>query len=74
MDINNFIEKLVEALDIEDSEMLTENTLFRELDEWSSLSILSLIVFFDEEFEKQIGDADIKNCKTIKDLFDLAIA
>lgn len=74
MDLKNFIEKFVEALDIEDAETLTGETLFRNLDEWSSLSILSLIVLFDEEFDKQIGDSDIKNCKTVADLYTLATA
>lgn len=74
MDLNNFIEKFVEALDIEDAETLTGETLFRDLDEWSSLSILILIILFDEAFDKLIGDSDIKNCKTISDLYILATA
>lgn len=73
MEFNEFKTKFVNQLEIEDSTSLNQNTLFRELEEWSSLSILELIVLFDEEFEKQIGDGDIANCQTLDDLYNLAI-
>jgi acyl carrier protein len=73
MEFNEFKTKFVNQLEIEDSTSLNQSTLFRELEEWSSLSILELIVLFDEEFEKQIGDGDIANCQTLDDLYNLAI-
>lgn len=72
MEIKEFIEKLAEAIEIEDVQNLTGETEFRELDEWGSLSVMLIIAFYDEEFDKQIGDQDILNCKTIKDLYILA--
>lgn len=72
MDIKEFIEKLAEAIEIEEVEGLKAETEFRELDEWSSLSVMLLIAFYDEEFGKQIGDVDIKKCTTIGDLHKLA--
>jgi acyl carrier protein len=73
MDFNEFKTKFADQLEIEDITSLNQNTLFKELEEWSSLSILELIVLFDEEFEKQIGDGDIAKCQTIADLYNLAI-
>jgi len=72
MEIKEFIEKLAEAIEIEEVEVLTPETEFRELDEWSSLSVMLLIAFYDEELDKQIGDVDIKKCSTIDDLYKLA--
>lgn len=72
--MKEFIEKLTEALEIENVDTLTANTKFRELDEWSSLSIMLLIAFFDEEFEREIGDTEIRNCTTIQDLYNLTKA
>ena len=72
MDIKDFIEKLAEAIEIDEVEGLKAETEFRELDEWSSLSVMLLIAFYDEEFGKQIGDVDIKKCTTIGDLHKLA--
>ncbi len=73
MDFNEFKTKFVDQLEIENIASLNQNTLFRELEEWSSLSILELIVLYDEEFEKQIGDGDISKCQTLADLYNLAI-
>ena len=72
MEIKEFIEKLAEAIEIEETTSLTAETEFRELDEWGSLSVMLLIAFYDEEFGKQIGDVDIKECTTIGDLYKLA--
>lgn len=74
MDLNLFIEKFAKAVEVEDFSSLEPNTEFRSLEEWSSLSVMFLIAFYDEEFNKEIGDSDIRNCTTIKDLYDLATA
>lgn len=74
MEINDFIEKFAEAIEVEDVESLEAGTEFRQLDEWSSLSVMLLIAFFDEEFEKEISEKDIKACTTIQDLYDFANA
>lgn len=74
MEINVFIEKFAEAIEIEDVDSLEAGTAFRKLDEWSSLSVMLLIALFDEEFGKEISEKDIKACSTIQDLYDFAIA
>ena len=74
MEISEFIEKLAEAIEIEDVEALTPETVFKDLDEWSSLSVMLIIAFFDEEFEKQIEEKDINAAETIDDLYQLATA
>lgn len=71
MELQEFIEKFAEAIEVENIEVLTGNPKFRELDEWSSLSIMLLIAFYDETFEKEIGESDIRSCTTIQDLFNL---
>ena len=72
MELKDFIYKIVEQLEIDSNQVLNDATKFRELEEWSSLSVMELIAFFDEEFDKQIGDGDIKKCTTIGDLYKLA--
>lgn len=74
MNIQDFINKFAEAIEVEEVTGITGETLFRDLDEWSSLSVMLLIAFFDEEFEKEIGDTDIRNCSTIEELYQLATA
>lgn len=71
MNIKEFINKFAEMLEIEDVDSLTPETEFRDLDEWSSISVMEFIAFADENYGKQIGDVHIKPCQTIQDLFNL---
>ena len=43
---------------------------FHELEEWSSLIALSIIAMVDEEYDVALKGDDIKNAKTIQDLFN----
>ena len=72
MEIKEFIEKLAEGIEIAETANLSAETNFRDLEEWSSLSVMELIALYDDEFDKQIGDVDIKKCTTIGDLYNLA--
>lgn len=74
MEIKSFIEKFAEAIEVENVVELTAETEFHDLEEWSSLSVMLLIAFFDEVYDKQIGDKDIKEAKTIQDLYNIAVA
>ena len=74
MEIKEFIEKFAEQIEVENVKMLQPDTEFRNLDEWSSLSVMIIIAFYDDEFDKQIGETAIKGCKTIEDLYKLATA
>ncbi len=74
MEITEFIEKFAEAIEVESVDELTPETEFRDLDEWSSISVMLTIAFFDEEFSKEINTSDLSGCKTIKDLFNFVSA
>lgn len=74
MDIKEFIEKFAEAIEVEDVTNLTPETDYHDLDEWSSISVMLLIAFFDEEFGKEITTAAIKEADTIQDLYNIATA
>lgn len=74
MEIKEFIEKFAEAIEVENVENLTLETAFHDLEEWSSLSVMLLIAFFDEEFDKQVGDKEIRTAVTIQDLYNIATA
>ena len=74
MDIQEFIVKFAESIDVENPESLSAETCFHDLDEWSSISVMLLIAFIDEEFGKEITTVDIKQAVTIQDLFSFATA
>lgn len=70
MEMKEFIEKFAEAIEFEDATILTPDTEFRTLDEWDSLSYLSIIAMIDEEFDVQIETPEFKQQKTIQDLYN----
>lgn len=72
MNLKEFMSAMADAIEISNHEELTEETQFRNLDEWSSISVMLLIAFFDSNFGKAISVSDIKQCKTIHDLYELS--
>ena len=68
MDKKIFIEKFIETVEIESVSNVGENTKFRELEEWNSLAVLSVIVLLDEEYGIQIENSDFKKLNTIGDI------
>lgn len=69
MEIQEFIEKFADALDIMDTSNIEANTALSDLDGWSSLALVQVVVFFDEEFGKEVSIEDLKKCNTINDLY-----
>lgn len=65
-----FIEQFIEAVEIEDPATVTPQTNFRDLDEWSSLSTLSIIALADEEYGVELNPEVIRKAQTIEDLFN----
>ena len=70
MEIKEFIENFAAQFDDTDAEVFTAETKFRELDEWSSLTALSIISMIDEEYGVTVKGNDILNANTIEDLFN----
>ena len=71
MELNDFIEKFAEQFDETDASEFKADTEFKALDEWSSLTALSIIAFVDEEYDITIKGDDIRNSETIEDLFNI---
>lgn len=69
MEMNEFIKHFAEQLDEIPEAGLTKDVEFKQLDSWSSLTALSVIAMVDEEYGVIIGGHDIREAKTIEDLF-----
>jgi len=70
MNINEFIEHFAEQFEETDSAEFKAETIFKDLDEWSSLMALNIIAMVDEEYDVTLKGADIENSATIEDLFN----
>ena len=72
--LNEFVELFAEQFDDTDASEIKAETVFHDLDEWSSLIGLSVIAMVDEEFEVALKGADVKNAVTVEDLYNKVIA
>lgn len=64
----SFIECLAEALEV-DSTVLTKDTKFKELEEWDSMTRLSVIVVLDEQYGVQISEKRFSEIQLVEDLY-----
>ena len=74
MDLEKFVRLFAEQFDNTPSDQFTPNTVFKDLEEWDSLTALSVIAMVDEEMEKRITGADIRSSSTIAELYNLALS
>lgn len=71
MEIEKFIENFANQFDETDVSQFKTNTIFRELDEWSSIMALTIIAMIDEEYDVQLKGDDMRNSNTIEELFNV---
>ena len=74
MNLEEFVEKFADEFDETPAEQFEPCTKFKNLDEWSSLSGLSVISMIDEEFDKQVTGADLRSVSTIEELYKLILS
>ena len=68
MELNEFIQNFMEQFD--ESVSLAADTVYSDLDEWSSMTSLAVIAMVDDEYDVQITSADFSACKTVGELFE----
>ncbi len=66
----DFYRELIECMEIDPVDM-TEETVFRELEDFDSMAIMSIVAFADEKFGKTLAAEQLKNMKTVGDLMEL---
>lgn len=71
MELNEFIAVFADQFDDTDVSEITASTVFHDLEEWSSLVGMGVIALAKTEYGKTITGKEIKDCVTVKELFDL---
>lgn len=70
MELNEFVAHFAEQFEETEPSVFTPETVFHELDEYSSLIALSIIAMVDEEYGVTIKGTDIREAVTIEDLYN----
>ena len=71
MDINTFIKKFCDELEVEEAELINGETDFHEIDEWSSMSGMRVIAFIEMEYGVLLSAVDIRSAATLSELFKI---
>ncbi len=71
MTLDQFVARFAEEFEETPQDLFTADAQFKSFEEWSSLTALSIIAMVDDEFDKSLTGADIRNCTTIEDLYNL---
>ena len=71
MELKEFIENFAQQFDDTDASEITASTEFHELEEWSSLTGMSVIALAKTQYGKTITGKEIRECETVVDLFNL---
>ena len=72
--LDEFVELFAELFDETDPSSIKADTVFRDLDEWSSLIGLSVIAMVDEEFDVALKGNDVKESITVEDLYNRVLS
>ncbi len=71
MELNEFIAHFAEQFEETEVSVFTPQTVFHELEEYSSLIALSIIAMIDEEYDVTIKGNDMRSAVTIEDLYNI---
>lgn len=71
MELTKFVANFAEQFDDTDPSEIQAETRFHDLDEWSSLTVMSIIALAKTEYGKTITGKELRECQTVEDVFNL---
>lgn len=71
MDLQEFIKNVATCFEDTDPDEIKADTVFKDLEEWSSLTTLELIALSKTKYGKTINGKDIRQSNTVEDLFNV---
>ena len=74
MELEKFVKDFANQFDETDPETITAETVYKDLDEWSSLIAFTVIAMVKVEYDKTVTGAELRHCETVGDLFNLVAA
>ena len=71
MGINEFVAYFADQFDVTDASEIKAETKFHDLEEWSSLTGMSVIALAKVEYGKTITGSELRACVTVEDVYNL---
>ena len=74
MELNHFVTCFAQQFDDTDPAEISAETVYKDLDEWSSILAFSVIAMVKTEFDKTVTGAELRHCNTVEDLYNTIAA
>ena len=74
MELEEFVKNFAGQFDETDPETITAETVYKDLEEWSSLIAFTVIAMVKMEYDKIVTGTELRHCETVEDLFNLVAA
>ena len=71
MEITKFIENFADLFEETDVSIFNAQTKYRDIEEWSSLILLSVIAMVKIEYDVKVKGDDIQSAQTIEELYNI---
>ena len=71
MNLEEFVNNFAEQFDDTDPSEIQADTAFHDLEEWSSLTGMSVIAMAKTIYGKSLTGSELRSCVTVEDLFNL---
>ena len=71
MNLEEFVNNFAEQFDDTDPGEIQADTAFHDLEEWSSLTGMSVIAMAKTIYGKSLTGSELRSCVTVEDLFNL---
>lgn len=68
---DKFLQGFQEQFDDTDPNLITFETNYKDLEEWSSMMALVIIAFVDDEYNISLTGDDFKKSTTVSDLYEI---
>lgn len=69
--MEEFIEKFASLFPVTSKDEINGDTEFKYLDDWSSMTTLSLVAMVEDDYGITLSSNDIRNTDTVSELFEL---
>jgi len=73
MELDDFVKKVAEQYEDAEDVVFKPETEYKKLEQWSSITALSIIAMIDEEYGKSIKGNDIQNSNTLEELYKVCL-
>lgn len=70
----DFFELIIKECEIESDDVIREDTKLNELDDWDSLSFITILSLFKAKLDYTLTINQLRECQSFKDLLDIAEA